>query len=75
MTYEEIRAARLRTPFRPFKLRMKNGEEHLIQEPMALVISQRVLAYVNAKTGIIEETTPGAAESITFIDHAETTNV
>ena len=75
MNYEDIRKARLLDPFRPFKLRMKNGEEHLIQEPMALVISQRVLAYVNAKTGIIEESTPGDAESITFIDQAETTNV
>ena len=75
MNYEDIRKARLQQPFQPFKLRMKNGEEHLIQEPMSLVISQRVLAFVSSKTGIMEETTPGAAESITFIDHVGPTNV
>jgi hypothetical protein len=71
MTYEEIRQARLQTPFRPFKLRLKNGEEHLIQEPTALVISQRILAFVSSRTGVVEETTPGAAESITFVDQIE----
>ena len=68
MTYEEIRSARLQKPFRPFVLRMKNGEEHLIQDPTTLAISRKILAFVNSKTGIIEPTTPEAAESITFVD-------
>ena len=54
---------------------MKNGEEHLIQDPTTLAISKRILAFVNPKTGIIEETSPGAAESITFVDQAERTSV
>ena len=75
MTYEEIRAARLQSPFRPFILRMKNGEEHLIQDPTTLAISPRILAFMNPKTGIIEPTSPGAAESITFVDQSKPTHV
>jgi hypothetical protein len=74
MNYEDIRKARLQTPFQPFILRMMNGEEHLIQDPTTLAISQRILAFVNPKTGIIEETSPRAAESITFVEQVKTTN-
>ncbi len=75
MNYEEIRTARLQEPFRPFKLRMKNGEEHLIRDPTTLAISRGILAFVNPKTGIIEQTSPGAAEAITFVDQTKPTNV
>ena len=74
MTYEEIRAARLQSPFRPFKLRMNNGEEYFIQDPTTLAISPRILAFVDPKTGIIEDTSPGAAESITFVDQIKPAN-
>jgi hypothetical protein len=74
MTYEEIRAARLQNPFRPFKLRMKNGEEYLIQDPTTLAISPRNLAFVDSKTGLIELTSPGAAESITFVDQSKSSH-
>ncbi len=39
MTYDEIRAARTRIPFQPFKLRMKNGTEHFIQDPTTLTFA------------------------------------
>ncbi len=68
MTYEEIRAVRLRHPFKPFRLRIRNGDEHLIQDPTTLAISQRILAFVNSKTGVIETSWPAAAESISFVD-------
>ena len=74
MTYEEIRAARLQSPFRPFKLRMNNGEEYLIKDPTTLAISLRILAFVDPKTGLIELTSPGAAESITFDDQVKPTH-
>lgn len=74
MNYEEIRIARLQMPFKPFILRMKNGEKHLIEDPTTLAISQRILAFVNPKTGVIESTSPEAAEAITFVDQVESTN-
>ena len=73
MEYEDIRKARLQSPFQPFKLRMKNGEEHLIQDPTTLAISQRILAFVDPKTGLLEHTSPEAAESITYIDQIKAT--
>jgi hypothetical protein len=74
MNYEDIRKARLQTPFQPFILRMKNGEEHLIQDPTTLAISPRNLAFVNPKTGIIEATSPEAAEAITYVDQTRSTH-
>jgi hypothetical protein len=72
MTYEEIRAARLQKPFRPFKIRMKSGEEHLIPQPARLAISERIVAFVNPETGVIEHWSPKAIESLTFVDEANT---
>ncbi len=71
MTYEEIRAARLQSPFRPFKLRMKNGAEYLIKDPTTLAISPRNLAFVDPQTGLIEHSSPAAAESITFVEQTD----
>lgn len=68
MNYEEIRQARLRKPFRPFILRMKNGDEHLIPDPVHLAISRRIMGFVNPKTGIIEQSSPEAVESLRFVE-------
>ncbi len=75
MNYEEIRSARLQKPFRPFTLRMKSGEEHLIPEPARLAISKRIVAFVNPRTGIIEHWSPDAVESLTFPDAAKSPRV
>ena len=74
MNFEDIRKARLQKPFRPFKLRMKSGEEHVIPEPASLAISQRIVAFVNPNTGEIEHWSPAAVESLTFVDEAKPTH-
>ena len=71
MNYEEIRQARLRKPFLPFILRMKNGDEHLIPDPVNLAISKRVMGFVNPRTGIIEQSSPDAVDSLRFIEEAK----
>ena len=71
MNYEEIRQARLQKPFRPFILRMRNGEEHLIPDPVNLAISKRVMGFVNPKTGIIEESSPEAVDSLRFVEETK----
>ena len=73
MNYEDIRNARLQDPFRPFKLRMKNGEEHLIPDPVRLAISKRILAFVNPRTGVIQQTSPDAVDSLIFVEERKPT--
>ena len=49
--YQVIREARLRSPFRPFALRFRNGEEFFVDVPWHLAIADKVLGVVNQATG------------------------
>ena len=68
MTYEEIRAARLRHPFRAFKLRMKNGQEHLIREAETLAITPLNLVFFDPSAGGIVMSSADEVEALSFVD-------
>ena len=68
MTYEEIRAARLQHPFRPFTLRMKNGHEHLIREPETLAITPLNLVFWDSDSRTVVMSSANEVESLTYVD-------
>ena len=68
MTYEEIRAARLQRPFRPFQMRMKNGHQHVIREPETLAISPLNLVFFDPSAGGVVMSSADEVESLSFDD-------
>ncbi len=68
MTYEAIRAARLQKPFRPFTLRMKSGQNHLIREPETLAITPLNLVFFDSNAGGVVMSSADEVESVLFAD-------
>ena len=68
MNFEDIRAARLQHPFRPFKLRMKNGREHVIREPETLAITPLNLVFFDSIASNIVMSAADEVDSLSFVD-------
>ena len=68
MTYEEVRAARLQQPFRPFKLRMTDGQEHVIREAEELAITPLNLVFFDPGAGEVVMSSPDSVESLSFVE-------
>ena len=68
MNYEDIRKARLQQPFRPFKLRMKNGQEYAIGEPETLAITPLNLVFFDPSVGEVVMSSAADVESLSFVD-------
>ena len=68
MNYEEIRKVRLEHPFRPFRLRMKSGQEHLIQEAETLAITPLNLVFFDPGAGGVVMSSADEVESLAFVD-------
>ncbi len=70
MTYEEIRAARLQKPFRPFRLRMRTGQEYVIRTEETLLITPRNLVFFSSASGPVVMSSAEDVESLSFVDDA-----
>ena len=75
MTYEEIRAARLQDPFRAFKLRMRDGQEHVIREPESLAITPLNLVFFDRDVRGVVMSSADEVESLIFVDGAKSAEV
>jgi hypothetical protein len=75
MNYEEIRKARLLHPFKPFKLRMKSGQEHVIREAEALAITPLNLVFFDPSAGGTVMSSADEVESLSFVDEVSKAGV
>ncbi|MBI1830828.1 MAG: hypothetical protein HYR84_05180 [Planctomycetes bacterium] len=74
MTYEEIRAARLQRPFKPIKLRLRNGREHVIREPESLAITPLNLVFFDPLSGVVMSSAD-EVESLSYVDDVKKAGV
>ena len=67
MTYEAIREARLQHPFKPFRLKMKDGSVHFIYDAVRLAIRPKILFFANER-GEHVYSSPEEVDSLVFVE-------